>query len=35
MSKIMRNKVIFDGRNQYNPKAVKDMGFTYYGIGRH
>ncbi|MDY0218324.1 MAG: UDP-glucose/GDP-mannose dehydrogenase family protein [Candidatus Cloacimonas acidaminovorans] len=34
MSKIMRQKVIFDGRNQYNPKAVKEMGFTYYGIGR-
>jgi len=34
MSKIMRNKVIFDGRNQYNPKTVKEMGFTYYGIGR-
>ena len=34
MSKIMRSKVIFDGRNQYNPKTVKEMGFTYYGIGR-
>lgn len=34
MSKIMRTKVIFDGRNQYNPKAVKESGFHYYGIGR-
>jgi UDPglucose 6-dehydrogenase len=34
MSKIMRQKVIFDGRNQYNPKAIKEMGFSYYGIGR-
>jgi UDPglucose 6-dehydrogenase len=34
MSKIMRQKVIFDGRNQYNPKAIKEMGFSYYGICR-
>jgi UDPglucose 6-dehydrogenase len=26
--------VIFDGRNIYDPAAVKRFGFTYYGIGR-
>ncbi len=26
--------VIFDGRNIYDPKMLRDMGFDYYGIGR-
>jgi UDPglucose 6-dehydrogenase len=30
----MRTPVIFDGRNLYEPKAVKAAGFTYYAIGR-
>lgn len=30
----MRNKVIFDGRNQYEPAQMKEMGFNYYCIGR-
>jgi UDPglucose 6-dehydrogenase len=34
MEKLMKNKVIFDGRNIYEPAEVKDLGFTYYGIGR-
>lgn len=34
MKKIMRNKVIFDGRNIYEPAEIKDLGFIYYGIGR-
>ncbi|MCI5968641.1 UDP-glucose dehydrogenase family protein [Helicobacter sp.] len=25
--------IIFDGRNQYNPKRLKELGFTYYQIG--
>ncbi|MBD5165094.1 UDP-glucose/GDP-mannose dehydrogenase family protein [Helicobacter sp.] len=25
--------IIFDGRNQYNAKRLKDLGFTYYEIG--
>ena len=34
MEKIMTNKVIFDGRNIYDPKEMKEFGFTYYAIGR-
>lgn len=26
--------VIFDGRNIYDPEALEELGFTYYGIGR-
>lgn len=34
MRRLMRTPVIFDGRNLYDPKAVKNAGFTYYSIGR-
>jgi UDPglucose 6-dehydrogenase len=34
MKKIMRQHVIFDGRNQYDPKQMKDAEFEYFGIGR-
>ncbi len=34
MKSEMRQLVIFDGRNVYNPKQISEMGFTYYGIGR-
>jgi UDPglucose 6-dehydrogenase len=30
----LRNKVIFDGRNVYDPAELKRSGFEYYGIGR-
>ena len=30
----MKNKVIFDGRNIYQPEELNKNGFTYYGIGR-
>ncbi len=30
----MRQPVIFDGRNLYNPQEVQKLGFTYFGIGR-
>ena len=29
----MAHPVIFDGRNLYNPKKMKELGFTYSGIG--
>lgn len=34
MKNMMRRHVIFDGRNQYDPNAIQDAGFEYYGIGR-
>jgi UDPglucose 6-dehydrogenase len=30
----LKNPVIFDGRNLYDPSLVKQFGFIYYGIGR-
>jgi UDPglucose 6-dehydrogenase len=34
LSRIMKEKVIFDGRNIYDPVEVKENEFAYYGIGR-
>lgn len=34
LAKALKNSVIFDGRNIYEPARVKELGFTYYGIGR-
>lgn len=34
MKKLMRRHLILDGRNQYDPKQLKDAEFEYYGIGR-
>ena len=34
MSKSMRAPVIFDGRNLFTPEHMKQLGFTYYSIGR-
>ncbi len=30
----MKEPVIFDGRNLYEPKVPAGFGFTYYSIGR-
>lgn len=30
----MKSPVIFDGRNVYDPKRMRERGFTYFGIGR-
>ncbi len=30
----MKQPVLFDGRNVWNAKRVREMGFTYYGVGR-
>ena len=30
----LRQPVVFDGRNQYDPAELSAMGFEYYGIGR-
>jgi len=34
MRRLMREHVIFDGRNLYEPKTVLGHGFKYYAIGR-
>ncbi len=34
MKKMMKEPVVFDGRNLYEPEALKDLGFHYDGIGR-
>jgi UDPglucose 6-dehydrogenase len=34
LEKSLKNKVIFDGRNLYELKDMKEMGYTYYSIGR-
>jgi UDPglucose 6-dehydrogenase len=34
MRSLMRGHVIFDGRNIYNPDLLRQLGFTYFGIGR-
>jgi UDPglucose 6-dehydrogenase len=33
LDKLLRRKVIFDGRNVYNPDELAEAGFDYYGIG--
>jgi UDPglucose 6-dehydrogenase len=30
----MKQPILFDGRNIWNPKRLRELGFTYYGIGR-
>ena len=30
----MKTAIIYDGRNQYEPTSLREMGFEYYGIGR-
>jgi UDPglucose 6-dehydrogenase len=34
LSQQLKDKVIFDGRNMYEPKVVKQAGLDYYAIGR-
>ena len=34
IKRILKNPVIFDGRNQYDPKLLRESGFEYSGIGR-
>jgi UDPglucose 6-dehydrogenase len=34
LSKLMKGKVVFDGRNLYRPQQMKELGFTYYSVGR-
>ena len=34
LKQILRQPIIFDGRNQYNHLRMEEMGFKYYCIGR-
>jgi UDPglucose 6-dehydrogenase len=34
LASILKSKVIFDGRNLYDLQEMKELGFTYYSIGR-
>ncbi len=34
VKKELKNPVIFDGRNIYQPETIKKLGFTYFGVGR-
>lgn len=31
---LLKEPVVYDGRNIYNPESMKEEGFEYYGIGR-
>jgi len=32
---LMKTPLVFDGRNQYEPLHMKEMGIEYYCIGRN
>lgn len=34
LGKLMKTKIIFDGRNIYEPALLREQGFTYYGVGQ-
>jgi UDPglucose 6-dehydrogenase len=34
MKSLMKTPVIFDGRNVFNPAKLRELGFTYFGVGR-
>ena len=34
LARALKARVLFDGRNLYDPVAVRKAGLTYYGIGR-
>ena len=34
LKSLMREPLIFDGRNLYDPAVLARFGFTYYGVGR-
>jgi UDPglucose 6-dehydrogenase len=35
LSVALKDKVVFDGRNIYDPEKLREHGLQYYGIGRH
>jgi UDPglucose 6-dehydrogenase len=34
MKDLLKQPVLFDGRNLYEPQTMRDIGFEYYPIGR-
>jgi UDPglucose 6-dehydrogenase len=34
LGRLLKNKVIFDGRNLYDLNAMRELGFKYFSIGR-
>jgi len=34
MAKLMKNHVVFDGRNIYDAEEMAEVGFKYFGMGR-
>ncbi len=34
IQELLKQPIIFDGRNQYTPKLMKSSGIKYYSIGR-
>jgi UDPglucose 6-dehydrogenase len=34
MATLLRQPIIFDGRNLYDPRLLRERGFEYHGIGR-
>ena len=34
LGRVMKDKIVFDGRNIYEPELVRDEGFEYIGMGR-
>ena len=34
IKEAMKDPVLFDGRNIWNQKRLRELGFTYYGVGR-
>jgi len=34
VKQLMRRPVVIDGRNIYDPAAMRGLGFTYRGVGR-
>lgn len=34
MSSLLKNKVVFDGRNVYDASQMKELGYHYESVGR-
>ena len=35
INSLLKNKVIFDGRNLFSIPEIKDLGYDYYSVGRN